>query len=272
MAQLGFTDQGDGEPVIWLHSSGTSKRQWRRLIDALPGGYRSLAVDLWGYGDTPMPDCSNGFSLSDEAALAEQVFERFDGPCRLVGHSYGGAVALKIAQRHPARVKSVFAYEPVLFHLLEGRDDASAERLEIGGVSQRTTDSATSGDLEGAAEIFVRYWSGDRAWEALPPERREQLAAVAPKAACDFQAIDNETDAAAAYFPAGVEVRIASGALSPAPARKVAAILNEASPGALDVLPRVGHMAPITNPDVVLSALLRHWGRPLPDASSLGAG
>ncbi len=238
------------------------------MIEALPGGYRSLAVDLWGYGDTPMPDCSNGFSLSDEAALVEQVFDRFDEPCRLVGHSYGGAVALKIAQRHPARVRSVFAYEPVLFHLLEGRDDTAAERLEIGGVSQRTTDGAISGDFQGAAEVFVRYWSGDRAWEALPPERRNQLAAVAPKAACDFQAIDNEADAAADYFPSGVEVRIAAGALSPAPARKVAAILEEASPGALEMLLRVGHMAPITNPEVVLEALLRHWNRPPQDAST----
>lgn len=231
------------------------------MLDALPGGYRSLAADLFGYGDTPMPDCSNGFSLADEAAFVEQLFERFDGACRLVGHSYGGAVALKIAQRHPRRVRSVFAFEPVLFHLLIGREDAEAELAEINAVSERTSAGAISGDLEGAAETFVRYWSGDRAWEALPSERREQLAAVAPKAACDFQAIDNEADAPAAYFPDGVDVRIAAGALSPKPALKVASILDEASPGALEVLPDVGHMAPITNPEAVLAALLRHWGR-----------
>ena len=259
MNRFGLTDEGSGEPVIWLHSSGTSKRQWRRMIDAMPSGYRHLALDLWGYGETPMPDCAAGFSLADEAALAEQLFDRFDGPCRLVGHSYGGAVALKIAQRNPDRVRSVFAYEPVLFHLLEGRDDTAAERVEIGAVSQKTSDRVAARDFTGASETFVRYWSGDRAWEALPPDRRDQLAAVAPKAACDFLALSGESAAAADYITAGVDTRIAAGERSPAPARKVAAILGEVGPGILEVLPGMGHMAPITHPDTVRQALLRHW-------------
>lgn len=259
MTQFGLTDEGSGEPVIWLHSSGTSKRQWRRMIEALPAGYRHLALDLWGYGETPMPDCSADFSLNDEAALAERFFDRFDGPCRLVGHSYGGAVALKVAQRNPARIRSVFAYEPVLFHLLEGRDDAAAERAEIGGVSQRTQDSVAAGDFAAASETFVRYWSGDPAWEALPQERRDQLAAVAPKAACDFAALHEESAPAPDYFVDGLKTRIAAGAGSPAPARKVASILGEARPGALEIIPEVGHMAPITHPQPVLEALLRHW-------------
>ncbi len=261
MSPFGFSDEGSGEPVLWLHSSGTSRRQWRRMTDALPAGFRHLSLDLWGYGETPMPDCSAVFSLDDEATLAERLLERFTGPCRLVGHSYGGAVALKVAQRNPDRVRSVFAFEPVLFHLLRDRADATAERTEINAVSQRTADLVAAGDFRGASENFVRYWSGDRAWEALPMERREQLAATAPKAACDFAALENESAPAERYLIPKINIRIASGALSPAPVRKVAAILGDARPGVLQVLLGVGHMAPITHPDQVGAALSRHWAQ-----------
>ncbi|MBI1356208.1 MAG: alpha/beta fold hydrolase [Acidobacteria bacterium] len=256
---FGLLDEGAGEPVIWLHSSAASKRQWRRILDGLPPGYRFLAIDLWGYGETPLPAGGEGFSLEDEADLVERLFERFEGPCRLVGHSYGGAVALKAAQRQPERIRSVFVYEPVLFHLLRDRADAVAERAEIEAVAHRTRDLSAAGDFEGAAETFVRYWSGDAMWDALSAERRAQLAAFAPKAALDFQALDAETAPASAYGPKGVSLRIVAGALSPAPARKVSEILGEAFPGRLQMLEGLGHMAPLTHPEPVRAAIEEHW-------------
>lgn len=259
MGAFGLLDEGSGEPVIWLHSSGTSRRQWRRTLDVLSTGYRHLALDLWGYGETPMPECSGDFSLDDEAELVERLFERLDGPCRLVGHSYGGAVALKVAQRNPGRVASVFAYEPVLFHLLHHRTDATAELAEITAISDRTRQLVEHRDLNGASETFVRYWSGDRAWDSLPAESRQRLAEVAPKAACDFSALDCETGSPETYLTPGVSIRIAAGERSPAPARKVSAILTESRTELLEVLPSLTHMAPITHPGPVLDAIRRHW-------------
>src|SRR5690606_9533406 len=122
-----------------------------------------------------LPAAADGFTLLDEARLVERLFDRFEGPCRLVGHSYGGAVALKLAQRRPERIRSVLVYEPVLFHLLRDRADAAAERAEIGAVADRTRELTAAGNAEGAAATFVRYWSGDAVWDALPPDRRAQL-------------------------------------------------------------------------------------------------
>ncbi len=122
--EIGFYDEGVGEAVVLLHASAASRRQWKRLREEIGGRYRFIALDLYGYGETRFPQDENGlplqggFRIEHEVALVEHVLAGIDDPFHLVGHSYGGAVALHTALRHPTRVRSVFVHEPVLFHLL----------------------------------------------------------------------------------------------------------------------------------------------------------
>ena len=48
-----FLDVGSGPAVVLVHSSASGNRQWRNLTDALKDCYRIIAVNLYGYGDTP---------------------------------------------------------------------------------------------------------------------------------------------------------------------------------------------------------------------------
>ena len=170
--------------VIALHASGSSARQWRALAARLEAGaasnpgLRLIAVDLHDHGVGPAWT-SDGrarppLRLEDEAALVAPLLaaagRRSDaaegGGVHLVGHSYGGAVALKIAAQYPQHVRSLVLYEPVAFCLL--LDDAAshaeaAEALAITAGMQRCLERA---DREGAAEHFVDYWSGDGTWAA----------------------------------------------------------------------------------------------------------
>src|SRR3954462_13849749 len=111
MHQLGATDDGAGVPVVCLHSGGFTSRQWKRLAAALSPSYRVILPDLIGYGapgawaaaapvyfPTQLPPAAG-------AALAAGLGQ----PAHLVGHSYGGFLALHVARRLP--VRSVAVYE-----------------------------------------------------------------------------------------------------------------------------------------------------------------
>ena len=117
--KIDHTDDGAGQPVVLIHSSVSANRQWRALGEALKDRYRVLAVNLYGYGETtPWPGTSPQ-SLYAQAQLIMAVCEEMDTPVHLVGHSFGGSVALKAAMLLGARVGSMTLLEPNPFYLLK---------------------------------------------------------------------------------------------------------------------------------------------------------
>src|SRR5258706_13815732 len=105
-APVEFVDEGRGEPVVLLHSSGSSAAQWRALIERLSRAFRVLAPDLYGYGATGAWPARAPFTLEDEARIVHALLEGCDEPGHLVGHSYGGAAALHAARRRASPVRS----------------------------------------------------------------------------------------------------------------------------------------------------------------------
>ena len=86
----------------------------------------------------------HAFTLADEAARTIEIIDRSDGKVHLVGHSYGGGVALRAAVERPSRIASLTLYEPSAFHLLKtmGARGAAAlaEILAIAAQNRRRGD------------------------------------------------------------------------------------------------------------------------------------
>ena len=94
-----YTDDGTGETVVLIHSSVSGNRQWGALVDALKERFRVLAINLFGYGEmTPWPDARLQ-TLSDQAELVLTLCEETQTPIHIVGHSFGGPVAVKAATK-----------------------------------------------------------------------------------------------------------------------------------------------------------------------------
>jgi pimeloyl-ACP methyl ester carboxylesterase len=97
---------GDGPPVVFLHGWGLSHRTYRHGLERLVGsGVRVLAPALPGFGGTAgLP--ARTFSLAGYADWVADFLEEIgvDEPVTLVGHSFGGGVALLTAHDHPDRV------------------------------------------------------------------------------------------------------------------------------------------------------------------------
>src|SRR4051794_29526844 len=90
------TGHDAGEVVLLLHSSGMSGDQWRRTAEHLArGGARTVVPDLLGSGrSTPWPD-GKPFGFLDDVDLVDQILKQLGRPVHLVGHSYGGFIALR---------------------------------------------------------------------------------------------------------------------------------------------------------------------------------
>jgi pimeloyl-ACP methyl ester carboxylesterase len=88
--------------LVCLHGWGGSKDSFRELRDALKGSHvRILAPDLPGFGNADEPD--RPWSVDDYADWAEQyIQEHVDGPYALFGHSHGGRICIKLADRWAA--------------------------------------------------------------------------------------------------------------------------------------------------------------------------
>lgn len=99
---------GEGEPVVLLHGFGASTYTWRRVIPALARSYRVLAADLYGFGATERPRDFASYTRGGQAGLVLALLDRLGiERAHLVGHSYGGAISLWLADRHPERLRSL---------------------------------------------------------------------------------------------------------------------------------------------------------------------
>ena len=99
--------------VICLHSSASTGGQWAALRAQLEPGVRVLTPDFHGHGAGPAWQGADEDIVAFDAARIARLAESVPGGVHLVGHSYGGAIALRVALYHPESVTSVSVYEPV---------------------------------------------------------------------------------------------------------------------------------------------------------------
>src|SRR5687768_12960182 len=109
---------GDGPAVLCLHSTGSSSRQWTRLTERLSKRFRVISADLISHGRSRSWARGEAPTLDAELDALSTVLESEAGAVHVVGHSYGGAVAIRLALRHPGRVATVSVFEPVMFRQL----------------------------------------------------------------------------------------------------------------------------------------------------------
>ena len=263
--RIGLDDAGSGEPVVLLHSSCSSRRQWRRLVAELTGRYRTLALDLHGYGETSWPADPDAFSIDDEVRLVEHVLDRIDRPAHLVGHSYGGVVALATALRHPRRVRSLALHEPVVFQLALAGPLAPVG-AEITRMVELLAERVEAGAPAAAAEHFIDYWRGEGTWAALPERGRQAAARVIPKLPVELRAMLRSPYTLRDYGTIRSPVCLLAGTVGRAAARRVAELLATVFPnGSLQLVADAGHMAPVTHPQLVNPRIAAHLAaHPIP--------
>jgi pimeloyl-ACP methyl ester carboxylesterase len=246
------------ELVIALHCSGGSPSQWRQFREAL-GDHELITPEHYGTNSLEAWPGDHAFSLADEAARVIEIIDRTSTPVHLVGHSYGGGVALRVAVERPNRIASMALYEPTAFHVLKqlGEDGAAGLR-EIVAVARHIGAGVLTGDYRASAEVFVDYWGGSGAWAALRPTLQQYLMRWVWKGPLDFHALIDEQTPLEAYRKFSFPVLVVRGEHAKAPVRLIAQALSLIPTVRLSIVPGAGHMGPLTHAAEVNVRFIRH--------------
>ncbi len=255
-AQPHLREAGAGPAVICLHSNASHSGQWRALMTQLAPRHRVLAPDSYGSGYSPEWPSDRTIALADEVAFLDPVFAKAGDSFSLVGHSYGAAVALIAALQQPQRVRALVLYEPTLFSLIEADGPAPNEADGIRNAVMSAAAALDAGDKNLAAKSFIDYWMGHGSWDATPPERQLGMANSTVNVRRWAHALMTEPTPLAGFASLGVPVLLMTGGHSTTSAHGVARRLLSALPRAEHVVfERLGHMGPITHPELVNEAI-----------------
>ena len=235
--------------VALVHGSMDRSAGMLKLSRQLDHAYRVLRYDRRGYGrSTPH---SGPFGM--DAQVADLV-DVLDGRRAVViGHSYGGNVALATAARHPELVAGVAVYESPLSWMEWWPGNTAGSRALAGG-----------GDPHDAAEAFLRRMLGDERWAALPEKTRQARRVEGPAMVGELTDLRTNPPWTAAEI--NVPVVCSSGSLGAAHHHRGMEHAAASLGCQLVVLDGCGHDAPMSHPALfrakVLDPLLSIVGPP----------
>jgi pimeloyl-ACP methyl ester carboxylesterase len=260
LAKVDFLEAGSGPTVMLVHSSVSGARQWRPLMDYLKAEFHVRAVNLFGYGKTAPWPPDREQTLDDQACLVEAAIPTNADAVCLVGHSFGGSVAMKVAARLSGRVVKLVLLETNPFYLLKraGRVEAFAEVMELGNFVKKF---GALGEWSTAAEKFADYWGEAGSWHAMSPERRCAFTEALKPNFFEWDAVMDETPVEqwAQLLPAATFV--VSDPSTVRPIREITEVLRQSCPmWTFKEIAAGGHMAPLKRPDLInpiVSSFLR---------------
>ena len=235
---------GSGPPAVMIHAMLARHTALMSLAGGLP--FCSTLFDLPGHGDSGAWDGQREYQ-----ALTADIAAHFcDGPTHVIGHSFGGTVALRLAVTRPDLVSRLTLIEPVYFAAARGTqahtDHARAFRPFITAM--------LAGDEAHAAQVFNDLWSGTR-WSDLSPRRQADLTTRIYLVVASAAAIEEDADGIVSPERLGmldIPVTLIRGADSPQMVRSIHETLVERIKGATDhVVEGAGHMLPMTHADQV---------------------
>jgi len=253
-------DRGRGEPVLLVHGQPGLGSDWAAVTERLPD-HRVLVVDRPGYGrsgDAPVSMDENALMLGE---LLEQ---RAAAPATVVGHSYGGGVAILLAARRPdlvgglvlvgstGRADGLNGFDRVLAAPVVGDAVSAAGLFALGHLLPRLRTAAGTrpqrgfewlrASLPDASYEKVSAPVGRRVWRSFVAEQRWLLREIG--------------DVEAALPAVEAPTVVVSGAWDLVVAPSVSAAIAAAIPGSqLVSVARTGHFVPRDAPEVVVSAV-----------------
>jgi pimeloyl-ACP methyl ester carboxylesterase len=168
--RVDYEETGAGPTVVLVPGSCSTGAAWRPMMAAWNGRFRCVTTSLLGYGGTAERRDPKSPVIEPEIDVIEAVIRRAGGPVHLVGHSFGGSVAIATALRNRVPVASLSIVEapmaPLLRHLGEDEHYACFRRM---------TDiyfaAFDRGEAEAVAEM-IDFYGGAGTFASWPPRLR----------------------------------------------------------------------------------------------------
>jgi pimeloyl-ACP methyl ester carboxylesterase len=259
----GYELGGRGEVLLIAHATGLCGAMYQLLADHLLDGFRVVALDFRGHGDsTGSPDMDLRWDRMAEDVIA--VTERIGpGPIHAFGHSMGGAALLLAERNVPESFASMFLFEPIIFP-----DDFSTEGQNVMGDAARRRRV----DFESRAEVLYRYASRppfnqvhagfvagyvDNGF-AEQPDGKVRLKCLPEVEAQVFENGREVKLSAVEHLTTPVAVAVGHDEPGSNPARMGPPLAEALARGTLIRYDHIGHFGPLQDPWTVARDIRRH--------------
>lgn len=249
--------EGDGKPILMLHCTMGNAGAWRGLIAHLGSDHHFTAFDMPGHGKS-----AQWKEQGDYHTIGTEIAKTFlDQPMDLIGHSYGGTIALRLALELPQMVRSLVLIEPVLINL------AFVDNPDLKAIyaqdHQGFEEAWQRGDLETAAREFSRMWGDGRRWADVPARAQQTMIdKIGMIKAGEHNVIGDRYGFSQPGRLSGIDVPVLllEGGASHSSAAAVNTALQQRLPQTQRaVIDGAGHMVPITHAAETAKAIGGFW-------------
>jgi pimeloyl-ACP methyl ester carboxylesterase len=182
---IDFVSRGNvGPALLFVPGSYSTAAAWRGVWAHLPADWRLVATSLLGCGETAETRRPADADMAHELAVVQAAVARMGGgPVHLVGHSFGGTVALAAALDKTVEVASLALFEANPFDLIAGNRSVYGAARDLAAEFAK---ALQAGDSDAAGRI-IDYWGGAGCFAAMPPRVQEFCRRTAPANALDWE-------------------------------------------------------------------------------------
>jgi pimeloyl-ACP methyl ester carboxylesterase len=186
-------ESGTGPAVLFLPGSYSTTAAWRQLQRHLGPGYRLVTTSLNGYGGTTDTRTLQNCGIEHEVQVVRELVHHIGHPVHLVGHSFGGTVALAAALSRTVDIASLSLFEanplPLIHEHAGGKLYDETLRM-----SQAFEAAVTAGEQDAPARV-IDFWGGPGVFAAMPDTVKAYCRETAAVNVLDWRTVTSEVTA-----------------------------------------------------------------------------
>ncbi|WP_413113240.1 alpha/beta fold hydrolase [Thaumasiovibrio sp. DFM-14] len=171
----GIDTKGEYPPLVFIHGSYATTSTWKMIVNELAKNRLCLLVRLPGHGSAP--PLPSGAALDAECCLIENILNHHvKEPVHLIGHSFGGVLALSLLLRGRVAIARLSLFEPVAVWLLHSVQEDKYKQ-QVDELLVRCRDKGVI-DQRCVCELVIDFWAGEGQFQSLPAEIQRTMVAL----------------------------------------------------------------------------------------------
>jgi pimeloyl-ACP methyl ester carboxylesterase len=256
---IDYDESGVGPTIVLVPGSCSTGSAWRPVISHLGSGFRCVTTSLLGYGGSAERRTEADPDIAREAEVIESVIRHANGPVHLVGHSFGGLVALIVALRKKVPLLSLGILEAPVQQILRSSNEqkhySCFEEMKAGYF-----EAFHSGE-PAAIKRLIDFFAGPGTFDGWPQRVRDYSAKTTAVNVLDWASADAFPLALASLLQIDIPTLVVWGEKSHSAMKRANQLLAQRLNASSVSMPGASHFMISTHPDQLAHLLAQHVRR-----------
>lgn len=227
-----YEQQGSGRPIVFIHGSYATTSTWKKIVQQLANNHHCISIKLPGHCGMPDPNDFMAPSIDTELKIIEsviaEIFEHKAPPIHLIGHSFGGVVALALALKGSVKIDELTLFEPVSTWVFDSVDD-HAMTQQVNTFIQDYRHGISKGEPYVCGQV-IDFWGGEGSFEPLPDFIKDGMVPLTANNNRHWTLCENTHNDRNALNTLTIPTRLVSGSASNAVAHAIVQHLSHELP------------------------------------------